>query len=125
MAACLAAGIALIALGAFAHFQSVEVTSLPAVAAPVPITPAPIATTGLQPTQPLASAAQPVTSAPQATTEPRHSAKRPIKMPRGVDARDARTDASKRSRRTPPRSMLEKLRLQWLKNAFTVQSAPL
>jgi hypothetical protein len=95
------------------------------VAAPDSIAPAAIATTDLQPPQPLASATQPVTPAPQTTTEPRHSAKRPIKLPRGVEARDARADASKRSHRTAPRSMLEKLRLQWLKNAFTVQSAPL
>ena len=111
--ACFAVGSMLIAAGDFMQGKRRIDIALPAVAPPAPATDDAVASSGLRlPEPPVVEMQLPAR---------REIVKRPVRIVRPAEERNDRSDASKRSRRSSSRSVLEKLRLQWLKNAFSLQ----
>jgi hypothetical protein len=108
VAACLAAGVALVATGQSMHSSTVRVAppAVAHVADPLQY-PEPLPT--IEPMPRVAPAAGRHVVAP-----------RPVKNVRRVDVKPARSihDASRSGRHAPQRGLLERMRLQWLKNAF-------
>jgi hypothetical protein len=109
--ACFAAGGMLIAAGEFMQRQPGVDLALPAVAPPAAMAGDRVPSSSLR-----------LPELPVVAQSParRDVVKRPAKLVRPPEGRNDRTDATKRERRAPSRSVLEKLRLQWLKNAFSL-----
>lgn len=109
VAACLAAGIALIVAGGPMHSSTTRVVPSVAGRAADPV----------QHPDRLTTTAPAVRIAPAVE---RHAvARRPVKNVRRTDLKAARSthDASRSRHRTQQRGLLERMRLQWLKHAFT------
>jgi hypothetical protein len=117
--ACLSAGFLLIAAGDLMHGDQHARVSLPTLPPAPTAARATAARWGLQLPEP--PAAPP-------TVARREIVKRPTKLMRPVESRTVR-ETLKRGRRGqergPERTVLEKLRLQWLKSAFTGRDGPL
>jgi hypothetical protein len=110
--ACFAAGGMLIAAGEFMQLQPDVDVTLPSVAPPARLSGDSVAPSGVQlPKLPAVASQSPAR---------RDAVRRPAKLLRPANVRNDRADATKRERRGPSRSVLEKLRLQWLKNAFSL-----
>ena len=110
--ACFAAGGILIAAADVMQVPRGVEMRLPAVAPPPSASAAAVPSSGLQLPELPGVALQ--------STARREVFKRPAKLIRPSESRLDRTDATKRGQRGPSRSVLEKLRLQWLKNAFSL-----